>query len=736
MTSQPKSESDSNSASECFSTRSPYPNSELQHPSHSKSYVVAAGQKVRLAGLDGLRGVAVVLVMCFHLWPGVMSGGWLGVGMFFTLSGYLITGIIDDEVRSIGRLRVGHFLARRVYRLMPAALFTIFVSLVLAALLQPHIIHEASDDALAAVFNVFNWRTANVEDGYARIFLDAAAPLEHFWSLAIEEQFYLLVPAAVALTRKPVAVTAAITAVGFLGLVLWWGSSDAYVATPVRSLEIAAGAWLALAYRRSPVARRLLEWKWVSYQSVIVIVVVLPVVVICGLAVTRLAHDDPVVFQGVPQLLSLCWVVLLASSLPGGPLEQVMSSGVLRWLGTRSYGIYLFHWPIIEFTDWNPWVIIAVSLAIAEVSYQLLEMPVRRLPVNRKTIAVLAVSAALTTITALRMPAHVMSTHKDMVKSCGIEYPDWYIEREDPSFFFRPGWFPCRVGSIEESLAFFLQPKNVPVVTVVGESTGQNIAYGLRLWADRTRKMAVVDRTRGACTPLATETTSWNRKNLLENLSGHRYVSGGTSRVSKDSNPGGTRSEVGPDEMESDIGPDEMESDIGPDEMEGDGQRCRVNLIEPGSSIVLVIDHAFPVVDHRHSDGSLGSILDADLVADLRGVYLDLIEQAQEVGAKVVFTTTPGILPSAPIASSEAEKTYMPLRIHAYNNLVQSITVDIESSTYAEFAPLLLDIAAPLRAYVPALRSDGVHVDIQKSEAFATTTLGPALLSLIDSISD
>ena len=589
--------------------------------------------KVRWGGLDGLRGVAVVLVVVFHLWPDIVPGGWLGVGMFFTLSGYLIIGLIDDEVSSTGRLRLGRFMARRIYRLMPAALLTILASLLVAAVLQPHTIRDVRIDALAAVFNVFNWHTAFVDVGYERIFMDTAVSLDHFWSLAIEEQFYLLLPAVVALTRRPLAVFAAMTGVGLLGLVLWWGSEDAYVATPVRFLEIAAGAWLALAQRRCTAVRRLLEWKWkltaspCSQQisssgrgclrelldkslgklrrwlqvlavldggkeeprrSVVVTMVVLSAFVIGGLAVMRLQHDDPSVFRGVPQLLALCWIVLLASSLPGGPLEQLMSLRLLRWLGTRSYGIYLFHWPIIAFTGWHPLIIIAVSLTTAEVSYQLLEMPVRRQPVNRKMIVILVSAVTLIAAVACAIPMYIMFRYNSIPVYCGKEYPDrWYTVRYDPDFFFLPGWLSCQTDSLEELSGSSLSSQNVPIVTVVGESTGNGVARGLRLWADRTRKMAVVNRTLNGCSPLhsATVTTSWRRPRLIR----------------APSSTGSHGGSIG--------GSDDQEN-------------CRVHLIEPGTALVLVVDHAFAVVDHKHNNGSLGSILDADFAADLHDVYV------------------------------------------------------------------------------------------------------------------
>ena len=209
----------------------------------------------RHPGLDGLRGVAVALIVAFHIWPATVRGGWLGVGLFFTLSGYLIFGLIHAELASTGRFRLGRFMARRVRRLMPAALVTVVATLALTAVLDDQAMRAVGFDAVAAVLNVFNWRTASDPGGYAAIFSLTPTPLDHFWSLAIEEQFYLIVPAALALTRRPVVVLGSMAAIGVGGVALWWGSVDAYVATPVRGLEIAAGSALAVAATRFGVVR-------------------------------------------------------------------------------------------------------------------------------------------------------------------------------------------------------------------------------------------------------------------------------------------------------------------------------------------------------------------------------------------------------------------------------------------------------------------------------------------------
>ena len=678
----------------------------------------AGRPSARVPGLDGLRGVAVAWVVAFHLWPETVKGGWLGVGLFFTLSGYLIIGLIDAEVSATGRLRLGRFMARRVRRLMPAALVTISSAVVLTAVLTDDPLRDVGLDALTAALNVFNWRAATDQGGYAAIFEATASPLEHFWSLAIEEQFYLVVPAAIALTRRPVAVVTAMVVAGLGGVALWWGSSDAYVATPVRALEIAAGAALALAAARSEAARRLLRWSGSAAARTWSLGAVVLALVMAELAVVFLDVADGAVFRGAPQLMSICWVVLLAGSLPGGPLAPLMSLGLLRWLGTRSYAIYLFHWPLIELTDWGPIVVIGVTLLAAEASYRLVEMPVRGGTRRRDVLmlvgALAAVALLATAVAAASSPARGAGERA----SGATELPEWLADQQpaaaptgggetpDPAADETLGPAPAETpvdgeetpdtapaetpdGS-EEPVDRLpaVQPGStgVPVVTVIGDSAAIHIADGLRRWADATRAMAVVDRALNACSPVATADLPW------------RVV-----RTGDDADP---RHVVERDEP------------------------CRFTYVEPGSSLVLVADHVMPLFDHLRADGSWASVLDDDLAADLAAAYRELVREVQAAGARVVFATMPRWLP-VPDEPGPPRPAADPARADAYNRIVTTLVGELESD--APDYPALIDTARELDAsgYDGVYgRSDGSHIDFDRSLAFASEVLGPALLDL------
>ena len=663
----------------------------------------------RHLGLDGLRGLAVAWVVLFHLWPDVVPGGWLGVGLFFTLSGYLVVGLIDAEVSATGRLRLGRFMARRVRRLMPAALLTIASVLALTAALDDQALREVGFDALTAVLNVFNWRTALDTAGYAAIFEARPEPLAHFWSLAIEEQFYLLFPAAAALTRRTALVVWAMVIAGLVGVVLWWGSADAYVATPVRALEIAAGAGLALAAARFGFVQRLMNpdagqvpgrAKVIAEGVIFAVAVGVTVVALVGLG-----PQDSLVFRGGPQLMALCWVVWVVAAVRDGIPARIMSAGVLRWLGTRSYAIYLFHWPLIELTDWHPVMVIAATLIAAEASYRVVEMPVR-LGSGRRALpllgaAALVVALIATATAALSTPARAIgerATDADELPAWTLEAPETStIDSTTSTLSSSSVAGSTTTEAVTDDLASSTtepapQPETVvtvatavPIITVIGDSSGLHIADGLRTWADANRAMAVVDHTRVGCSPLISADRPWRARRI------------------------------------------DPEADD-PIEWWIHDEPCRDDFIEPGTDLVLVVDHVNPQYEHQRVDGSWASMLDQDFAADIERSYRKLMANAHSVDAKVVFATAPYLL-----SYYEVGIDHDPRRAEAYNSLVRSLVAEFESDTEGAVVALV-DTAVELDAsghHGRYGRTDGVHLDFERSEIFAAEILGPALLELL-----
>ena len=747
-------------------------------PSPAVAPKTRSGADRRLPGLDGLRGLAVAWVLAFHLWPDVVRGGWLGVGLFFTLSGYLIAGLLDGELTSTGRLRLGRFMARRVRRLLPAALVTISGALALTAILDDQPLRTIGVDALTAALNVFNWHASLDDLGYAGIFEAAPEPLAHFWSLAIEEQFYLVFPAAVALTRRPGRVVCAMAAIGLVGVWLWWGSTDAYVATPVRALEIAAGAGLAVAQARFGAVRRLFQPpEDLPRPSRLAWAVLLAVAAaLTAVSVTRLGPDEALVFRGGPQLMALCWVVLVIAAVRDGWPARLMSWAPLRWLGLRSYAIYLFHWPVIELTGWHPVVVIAVTLGAAEASFRLLETPVRR-GTGRLAIPLLAAAAAAV-VAVSGLAAAASSPARGIADRAegADELPAWLTEQDPsgaaaPTTAVAPSSLPESAASDPapttaavapsttaeppaepptepdqtsgseppSSLASELPPPTestapsetppqpsdpspestqdtpegtgdtatppttapitvppqpetgltVPIITVLGDSTAIHLGDGLRQWADNTRAMAVVDHSRIGCSPAAVTGSTWHA----------------------------IRGQVGDEPTPSGFQP---------------GVYCRDDYIQPGSAVVLVVDHGAVLFDHLRDDGTWASILDPDLATDVADSYRQLVANARAQGVRVVFTTTPQLLTFGDDPSGDQPQT-SPERSEAYNALITELVLDLNGPEEALMVELIETATAIDESGYNGLygRSDGMHVDYDKAAVFAADVLGPALLAML-----
>ncbi len=346
--------------------------------------------------LDGLRAVAVGTVLVFHFSPAALPGGFVGVDVFYVLSGYLITRLLADELNRDHRLRFGAFYARRVRRLLPAALATI-AAVAAATLVYGNALDRAlvADDVLPAAFAWTNWHElGNATDYFAPT--RELAPLGHFWSLAVEEQFYLVWPAATALlfaacrrARVPVRIAAVTltTAVALVGLA-WWvrtGRTDpvaAYYATWFRAAQLAAGAALAWADpRRLPVgaiARR--GGATLAGAG------------LTGILAVSWWFEPGDTYPGAwgPAVtLAAVAVVVGVEWAPRGPAAVLLATRPLVAVGLVSYALYLWHIPVEEFAPLvaerhdAPWATsfvakVVVSGLLAVVSYRLVESPVRR----------------------------------------------------------------------------------------------------------------------------------------------------------------------------------------------------------------------------------------------------------------------------------------------------------------------------------------------------------------------
>ncbi len=368
-------------------------------------------RRTRVPALDGVRGAAVAAVLLFH--AGHLTGGWLGVDLFFVLSGFLITSLLLTERSGRGSISLSAFWARRARRLLPAVLLMLVgvggYALVVAA---PGALDQIRADGLATLGYVANWRQIAHGHSYWDLFR-SPSPLEHTWSLAIEEQFYLVWPLVVVAVfwwrrsaRGVLAVSLAGVAASFAAmLVLYSPGSDpqrVYLGTDTRASSILIGAVLAAlvtVYGWTP--RRV-------HRAVIELLGLLGAGFL-GWAWLRLSGSTPAVYEGLLLLCSMSAVLVIAAAAHPrvGPLARVFSFRPLCALGLISYGVYLWHWPVYLVLDTkhvglSGWpltgVRVATTLAIAVVSYVVVEAPIRHGALAGWRIRVLTPVAVASTV--------------------------------------------------------------------------------------------------------------------------------------------------------------------------------------------------------------------------------------------------------------------------------------------------------------------------------------------------
>ena len=375
--------------------------------------------------LDGLRGVAVLGVVAYHAGIGELRGGFLGVSAFFTLSGFLITSLLLTERRDRGRIALGSFWSRRVRRLLPASLLAIAATVVVAAMIgDDSQLSRLRVDGLSALFHFSNWRFVAGGDSYGALF-ESPSFFRHFWSLAVEEQFYLVFPLVVAgamrVWRGPARgaraalALAAVVAIVWPALLLAGGASTdrLYFGTDTRIAELLIGAGLAVWWVRrdqgvtAPISR-------VSLLAAA-----------AGLALGAMwmtAHpDDRFLYQGGFALHAvLIGAVIVAAVAPRGPVRAVLSVEPLRRIGVVSYGVYLFHWPVLlwlqqetDLTAGQRFLLGSVlAIGLAELSYRVVERPIRHGTIRSSASgrvwlfvpATLAVAALVIGVGAWRSP--------------------------------------------------------------------------------------------------------------------------------------------------------------------------------------------------------------------------------------------------------------------------------------------------------------------------------------------
>jgi peptidoglycan/LPS O-acetylase OafA/YrhL len=372
-------------------------------------------------GLDGVRALAVIGVFLYHAWPYAdggpwLPGGFLGVDLFFVLSGFLITSILLIEWEHHRRIDLLRFWARRARRLFPALVVVVLGSLVLSAIFARDHLGVTRSDTISSLFYFNNWHQIAASRNY---FVRMGNPslLQHYWSLAVEEQFYIvwplvLVPGLIFLGRRwlPIAIAIGIAASATEMWLLYTGPSNpsrVYYGTDTRAFLLLMGIELAFLWPYAERVRRSLPLLDLLGFAALGITIWL---------FTSLQDYDPVIYHGGDLAAALCFAVLIgAVAHPRTLIGKAFGVAPLRWIGERSYGMYLWHWPIIVLLTpsgwWTGWKIILtqalLTAGVAALSYRFVEQPIRTQRVQkrlarfdaRRRAAVMAASAAALVIT-------------------------------------------------------------------------------------------------------------------------------------------------------------------------------------------------------------------------------------------------------------------------------------------------------------------------------------------------
>ena len=333
-----------------------------------------------MPGLDGLRALAVAAVVIYHIWPAVLPAGFLGVSMFFTLSGFLITRLLLLDHARTGGIGLRRFWVRRFRRLMPAAL-VVLVVISLVWLVTSWMTRVIAGDITAALLYVANWRFLFSGNAYGTA--AGTSPVLHFWSLAIEEQFYLVYPLAVWLIlrrRRASIFSVGILLIGLLAaslVFIAFNSGDqlvVYYSTFSRAAELLVGGLLAVGTALWPLDR---IRTWIR-----------PVGIAAGLILVLLTFRTdiatPLYSEGGLAAIGLLSAAVILAASQGGRYEWALSRKPLLWLGLISYAVYLIHWPLLvglRHIGLTPWLVSGItvigSLVLAVLSGRLIEWPIR-----------------------------------------------------------------------------------------------------------------------------------------------------------------------------------------------------------------------------------------------------------------------------------------------------------------------------------------------------------------------
>jgi peptidoglycan/LPS O-acetylase OafA/YrhL len=352
----------------------------------------------RMSGLDGLRAIAVTAVLLFHADFYWAQGGYLGVDLFFVISGFLITGLLADDIQSKGNASLRSFYWRRAKRLLPASWLMMVGVIAAAYWFAPDALPHLRDDAEASLVYLTNWELLRAHTSYFEA-IGRPPLLQHLWSLAIEEQFYLIwAPLVITclplIGRRGLATVAMLLAAASaawmavlaikMGYPEQGNPSRLYFGTDTHGFPLLMGAALGLLWQPSRAKRSLRPAPRFS-GSLLGLVTLAAMFVLF----THLSEVSPYLYPwGFLLATALSMILIATATHPGMPIGCWLDCGFMRWIGERSYGIYLWHWPIfmmmrpgidLRMLDAHMILIlrIVMTMGVAALSYRFMEMPIR-----------------------------------------------------------------------------------------------------------------------------------------------------------------------------------------------------------------------------------------------------------------------------------------------------------------------------------------------------------------------
>lgn len=656
--------------------------------------------------LDGWRGIGILAVLVYHGgFRDWIPGAFLWIDGFFTVSAFLIATLLLQEHDRSGRIDLVGFWARRVRRLAPALILVLAGMALFATVADRSQLAHLPGDVLATLFYVSNWRFVLSGADYFAAF-SSHSPLEHTWSLAIEEQFYLLFPlllvAVFALARRrphrALIVVASVGAVASAAWMAWLGANGAttsrlYFGTDTRVQSLLVGVVLAVVLHLRPLRPGSTTARWVGGIGASAFVVLL---------VTQLVIDESssALYRGGFLTIAVAQACVFAALLLPGRFQRLLASRPLVWVGALAYGLYLFHYPLYlwltpERTHLQGGALLALRMAatfaVAVPVYRLIEQPVRtrRWPAPGTIAArvLWPVSVAVVALVALGVtPPSVEPSTEEL--ATGIA-----VETVPPASTGAPGGSAPATPTIGEGTVAPSAPPPPPRIAVVGDSTGERLAMAVDAWGAATPQIVSVGNASRVGCPLGR---------------------GGAMHTAADA-----------------LGPVNPACDWSTTAITGTDGTERPTFATVAAQwrpdLVLVSNGLWDVADRQlPGDPTWRHAGEPEYDDWLLGELLAAHDALSAAGAHVVWLT---LQPWEGATRHPPERVYAPAadpaRVDAYNRILERLAAARPDSA------LVVDLAGWVESTGEdaRLRPDGAHLEPETAVEVVNRFLGPALLA-------